>query len=354
MKAIIIAGGPGTRLRPLTYSIPKPIIPICNKPFLVYQIEALRNHGVKNIILNLHYLSDQVQKLLGDGSSLGVKIQYSLETEALDTAGAVKNAQEFFDSEPMLVLNGDILTDLDYSALLEKHKQNRADITFTLAHVEDPSAFGLIVTDPATGRVTRFLEKPKREEATVDTINAGTYVINPELFEYVPAKLKYSFERQFFPQMLALQKRMYSYDSPNYWLDIGTPRKYFQAHVDLLAGKVKNMLMQGVPLGKNFQGEGCDIDPTATVGTPVILGEGVSVGAQSSISGYCSVGRRVKIGKNVQLKHCIVHDDVVIEDGCVLEQSIIGGNSLIGAGTLLPKNMMLADHSKISAGSKVL
>ncbi|MFN3432289.1 MAG: NDP-sugar synthase, partial [Candidatus Sericytochromatia bacterium] len=194
MRAVIIAGGSGTRLRPLTYNTPKPMVPLFNKPFLQYQMELLKRHGITEIIVNLHYLSNVIEDYFGDGSALGLKIFYSREEKALGTAGAVKLAEEFFDDEPLVVLNGDILTDVDLSAILAFHKEKKARATITMIRVTDPTAYGLIFTD-GEGQVTRFLEKPSWDEATVDTVNAGIYVLDPSVFRYVPRNEAYSFER---------------------------------------------------------------------------------------------------------------------------------------------------------------
>jgi len=327
MKAIIIAGGPGTRLQPLTYAVPKPIIPLVNKPILVHQIELLKKHGITEIVLNLHYKSDSIQKLLGDGKKFGVKLFYSFEEKPLDTAGAVKNAQEFFDSDPMIVCNGDILTNLDLTALMDFHRSKRSELTFTLTRVDDPSAFGLIVTD-ANGKVKNFLEKPSKKEAIVDTINAGTYVINTDLFEYIPKGVQHSFERQFFPKMLNIGKNIYGFDSDSYWMDIGNPQKYFEAHQDILLNKIK-VNIDGQPIGGNFIGERFEQDPSVKLSNPIAIGNDVTIDAGVQIYGPSVLGNKVRVGAKSKLTQVIVHENVTIGKNCIISKSILGKNSII-------------------------
>src|SRR3989339_295082 len=220
MKAIIIAGGFGTRLRPLTYNTPKLIVPVVNRPFVLHQIEHLIRHGVDEVILNLHYLSEEIKKLLGNGKKFGIKIYYSIEETPLGTAGAVKNAQEFFGTEPMLVFNGDVLCDVNISHVVNFHNEKNADVTLTLTEVDDPTSFGLVITDE-NGRVKRFVEKPSWEQVSCRTINAGLYVIDPKIFDGVPEGKPYSFERQLYPSLLERGAAIFGYLSRGYWIDIG-------------------------------------------------------------------------------------------------------------------------------------
>ncbi|OGC30712.1 hypothetical protein A2311_04320, partial [candidate division WOR-1 bacterium RIFOXYB2_FULL_48_7] len=244
MKAVIIAGGLGTRLRPLTYNTPKPIVPVANVPFVLHQIELLRRHGIKEIILNLHYLSEEIKQLLGDGKSLGIKIRYSLEETPMGTAGAVKQAEALFDDEPLVIFNGDILTDINISQVIDWHKKKKATVTLTLTRVEDPTAYGLILTNQ-DGQVTHFVEKPSWEQLAnfaslgpTDTINAGIYVVDPKIFRDVPANTVYSFERQLFPAILEKGWPMYGFISDRYWMDIGQQSQYRQAHEAIMHNEV--------------------------------------------------------------------------------------------------------------------
>jgi len=200
MQALILAGGKGTRLRPLTVYTPKPIVPICNRPFLLYQIDTLRRAGITDITLSLSYQPNKIEQLLGDGSDFGVKLRYTVEPQPMGTAGAYKFAEELI-REPTVVFNGDILTDLDLKAVIREHHERKALATIVLAPVENPRAYGLVETEK-DGRIRRFLEKPKDDEITVNTINAGTYVLEPKVLDYIPAGENHSFEYGLFPNLL--------------------------------------------------------------------------------------------------------------------------------------------------------
>ena len=200
MQALILAGGKGTRLRPLTVYTPKPIVPICNRPFLLYQIDTLKRAGITDITLSLSYQPHKIEQQLGDGSDFGVNLKYTVEPQPMGTAGAYKYAEDLI-REPTVVFNGDILTDLDLKAVIREHNERRATATIVLTPVENPSAYGLVETE-TDGRVRRFLEKPKPDEITVNTINAGTYILEPRVLDYIPVGENHSFEYGLFPSLL--------------------------------------------------------------------------------------------------------------------------------------------------------
>ncbi|MDD4179782.1 MAG: NDP-sugar synthase, partial [Candidatus Margulisbacteria bacterium] len=291
MKAVIIAGGMGTRLRPLTYNTPKPIVPVANVAFIVHQIELLKQHGVKEIILNLHYLSEKIMAELGDGRKYGVKLDYSIETAPLGTAGAVKNAEQFFDDDPLIVFNGDALTDINISQLVQYHKKKKAKVTLTLTRVEDPTAYGVILLDEE-GKVSRFVEKPSWEQlATLsthgptDTINAGIYIIDPKVFNDVPKGVEYSFERQLFPSLLEKNAPIYGYISDRYWIDIGKPSQYRQAHEAILRGEVA-VKIYGARTGRVWIGDNSKFYHSAKLLGPAIIGWNVKIGREAKIKDY--------------------------------------------------------------------
>lgn len=354
MRAIIIAGGSGTRLRPLTYNTPKPMVPLFGKPFLQYQIELLRDHGITDIVINLHYLSDSIKDVLGDGSKLGVRLYYSLEDKALGTAGAVKNAEQFFDDEPMLVFNGDILTDVDLSAVLKSHKDTKARATLTLIRVEDPTAYGLVMMDDS--RITRFLEKPTMDEArdlNVDTVNAGIYVLDPDVFRYVPKNEAYSFERGLFPLLLQLDERLSGYVTDSYWIDIGSPLKYMQAHTDVLQKRVK-VHMPGTELQPGlWVGDDVDLDDSADVRGPVYIGHGAKVRRKAKLHEYSVLGSGVVLDDRAVLERTLVGAGSTIGEEASLERCIVGRNCTIGAHAQLGHNMVLADDSVVGKGTRI-
>ncbi|MFQ5792022.1 MAG: NDP-sugar synthase, partial [Acidobacteriota bacterium] len=236
MTAVILAGGKGTRLRPLTLNTPKPIVPILDRPFLSLQIDLLRRTGISEIILSLSYQPRRIEELFGDGSKQGVKIHYTVEAKPLGTAGAVKKAEPLL-ADRTIVFNGDVLSDVDLPAVLDLHKRTEAKATIVLTPVENPSAYGLVEVE-RDGRVRRFLEKPGYDEITCDTINAGIYILEPETLQYIPKGKNYSFERGFFPTLLKENVPFYAYVHRGYWIDIGTPEKYLKAHQDILRGSL--------------------------------------------------------------------------------------------------------------------
>jgi mannose-1-phosphate guanylyltransferase/phosphomannomutase len=357
MKAVIIAGGLGTRLRPLTYNIPKPIVPVANRPFVLHQIDLLVQHGIKEIILNLHYLMENIKKVLDDGKKMGVKIHYSIEEHPLGTAGAVKNAEEYFDDEPLLVFNGDVLTDINLTQIIEFHQKTGARVTLTLTRVEDPTAYGLILTN-RDGVVTHFIEKPSWEQLAnlstlgpADTINAGIYVLDPKVFRNVPKGVEYSFERQLFPSLLEKGELICGYISDRYWIDIGKPSQYRQAHEAILRNEVAVKIFGTRTDGKIWIGDRAKIDKSARLLGPAIIGREVSVGAETRIKDYTVLGDEVSVGSDSSLSHAIVWEGAKIGDHVNLDGCIIGYNCVIEDYASVGSGTVLADNSVIRKGS---
>src|SRR5262245_17856715 len=233
MKGLILAGGKGTRLRPLTINTPKPIVPVANSPFLLYQVDLMRSGGIEDIILSLSYQPRKIEDLLKDGGEYGVRIRYAVEANPLGTGGAFKNAEDQIDSTTV-VSDGDILTAVDLNAVIARQRERGAVATLVLTPVDNPSAYGLVETD-AEGWVQRFIEKPGPDEITCNSINAGIYVLEPSVLRYMPKGEPYSFERGLFPTLLANKEPVLSYVFDKYWIDIGTPKKYLEVHQDILA-----------------------------------------------------------------------------------------------------------------------
>jgi len=342
MKALILAGGEGTRLRPLTLAMPKPVVPVVNVPLLRYQLELLHKHGVSEVILSLGYQPQKIEAVLGDGSEIGMKIHYVVEQSPLGTGGAYKNAEALLDG-PTIVFNGDILCDLDLTAVLKQHQSHQAAATLVLTRVQNPSAYGLVETTDG-GRITRFLEKPSADEITCNTINAGTYILEPEVLKVIPSGENYSFERGVFPGLLHDQRPVYAYVSEGYWIDIGTPQKYMQVHQDILHRRFcppmsliasppsmaatarvdqNSQFAPGVLIGEvakvqsSSLGEGCSIGNNAIVGS-CVLWPGVSVGDNARLVG-CIIGRNCRIGRNAVISRGVVlGDDSVVTDYSLL------------------------------------
>lgn len=341
MKALILAGGEGTRLRPLTINTPKPIVPIGNEPFLVRQILALKSAGIQDITLSLNYQPTAIEKVIGDGSNYGVNLRYIVEPAPMGTAGAYKFAANHL-KETTLVLNGDILTDLDLLEIINHHQNLKADATIFLTGVENPSAYGLVQFDEEL-RVVRFLEKPSVEEIEklkLNTINAGIYVLEPNVLELIPDGEKYSFEYQLFPDLLARKAKFYAFVSnDNYWLDIGTTERYFQSQQDLMAGKIKNFLVQRSP-NKNVHSS-AEIDDKSIIAQSSVIKTGVRI--ISSV-----IGENVIIKENSVISNSVIWSETEIGSGTKINNSIICHNCRIGENVALSKDSMLGDKTIIS------
>jgi len=348
MKAIILAGGLGTRLRPLTYNTPKSLVPVLNRPFLEYVLCRLKKHGVDEVILALSHLALPVEACFGDGSRLGLKISYVLEKSLLGTAGAVKNAAKLV-SGSFFVLNGDIFSDLDFSAMLASHRKNKARATISLTPVDNPTHYGLIETDRCS-RVTRFLEKPRPEEVTTNMINAGTYVLEPGVLDAIPPSQEHSFERQLFPAMLAGGDAVYAFPSSGYWIDIGNPEKYSQLNFDLLSGK-------GGQYGFNHGdeiiiGSGCHIHPTARLKGPLLLGDNCTIGKRVVITGPSVIGQECRIEDGAVVSDSVIWQKVTIGNGCRFISSIAAAGCQLQAGSEANR-AVLGDSVTISSGYKL-
>ncbi len=325
LKAVILVGGPGTRLQPLTDDTPKSVVPVLNKPFMEYTFAYLAQFGIEDIILTLSYLPGVIQDYFGDGSRYGVRLKYCFEKEPMGTAGAVKNTEAYLDST-FIVLNGDVFTDMDLNDMLALHRNREAMATISLSWVDDPGAFGVVETDE-TQRVKQFIEKPPAAEATTNWINAGIYILEPEVLKYVPADSHYMFERGLFPTLLDRGEFVYGYPFRGYWLDMGTPGQYFALNRDLLLEKARSPLVHGSGKDGIYSESDVTIHPSAAITAPVMIGGGCRISRGVSIKGP------VVIGNN-----CVIEDDAVIEDAVLwsnvrigahagLSHCIVGGNT---------------------------
>ena len=329
MQALILAGGEGTRLRPLTIYTPKPVVPIVNRPFLYYQIDLLKRAGIKEITLSLSYKPDKISDIFGDGEGYGVKIYYAVEASPLGTAGAYKNAEEHL-SQTAVVFNGDVLTDIDIAKVVAYHRERKAAATIVLTPVDNPSAYGLVETE-SDGRVRRFLEKPKPEEITCNTINAGIYVLEPHILKYIPEGEKFSFEYQLFPALLQNKEPFYAYTMADYWLDIGTPQRYQQANDDLINGRIKSFDVERKPI------------VTATTSNLTADAEPAKVDSVSVVDPTCSLKPGVEIINSVLGANCVIEERTKIENSVVLAGARIGKaseirNSIIGKSAIVGRN----------------
>jgi len=343
MQALILAGGKGTRLRPLTVYTPKPIVPICNRPFLLYQIDTLRRAGIKDIALSLSYQPHKIEQQLGDGSDFGVNLKYTVEPQPMGTAGAYKYAEDLI-REPTVVFNGDILTDLDLKPVIREHTARKATVTIVLTPVENPSAYGLVEMN-AEGRVARFLEKPKADEITCHTINAGTYILEPQVLDLIPTGENHSFEYGLFPALLMRGEKFYAHiPQRTYWMDIGTPARYLQAHHDLLANRVGRIHIKDRH-GDFESATIAEIDELSIIGDECSIKPGAQI-INSVLGPGCYIEEKARIENSVIWAHTRVGANAQIVNAIIGRGCHIGRSASVGAGTVLGDKASLTDYSQ--------
>ncbi|SMB88540.1 mannose-1-phosphate guanylyltransferase [Desulfonispora thiosulfatigenes DSM 11270] len=311
-----MAAGLGSRLMPLTENIPKPMVPVLNKPVMQYCIELLKEHGVQEIIANTHYRPEAISNYFGDGSNLGVRLEYSYEEELLGTAGGVKNNRWFLD-ETFIIVSGDALTDINLTEMARFHKENNALVTLALKSVEDVSKYGVVVTDEA-GKIQAFQEKPKASEAVSNLVNTGIYIFEPEIFDYIPDGF-YDFGKELFPKLVEMNAKIYGFNTTDYWSDVGSLEVYKDSNWDFLAND------------KNLIGKNTVVQDSAKQEGNVVIGSGCY------------------IGNNVRLKNCIIWDDCIIADNVVIENAIIGSKCLIGEGSTINSQVVVGCGCKIGS-----
>lgn len=343
MKAVILVGGEGTRLRPLTCNTPKAIVPILNRPFVEHLIRYLKKHGITEVILAMGYLSDPIQDCLGDGSRLGARVRYVIEESPLGTAGAVKNAESYLDG-PFIVFNGDILTEIDLTAMIKRHQEARPKVSLALTPVDNPTIYGVVETDDR-GMVRRFVEKPGWDEVTTNMINAGIYILEPEVLAQIPASKRSMFEHDIFPSLLDMGEPILGYTSDAYWIDIGTPDKYLKAHHDLL-------LNQG---NGHVQTEGeSQIHQTAKIEGPVLIAEGCTVAENAKIKGPTVLGPRCRVGKSSIIEGAVLWSGVNVGKMAELKNCVIGSGSHIQERCHIPEGCVLGDNVRVESGLKMV
>jgi NDP-sugar pyrophosphorylase family protein len=341
MKGLILAGGKGTRLRPLTLNTPKPIVPVANRPFLLYQLDLMKSAGIGEIILSLSYQPRKIEDLLKDGADFDLLVRYAVESAPLGTAGAFRNAETWVEG-PTVVFNGDVLTSLDLPSVIETHRSRGAIATLVLTEVEDPTAYGLVECD-SDGLIRRFLEKPGMDEVTCRTINAGIYVLEPEVLEHIPEGQPFSFERELFPNLLKAGKPMLGVVSDAYWIDIGTPAKYLEVHRDILSGRFRS---PGIPARNS------DAPPRGRIDSASIVSEGVTLGLGARIESSV-IGANCRIDENVRIVDSVIWSGNTIDQGASIESSILGRGCYVGhsavlrPGTILGGKSVVTDYSSI-------
>ena len=352
MKAILLAGGKGTRLRPLTVHTPKPIVPIFDRAFLHYQIDMLRQvPEIDEVILSLNYQPRRIEEVFGDGGSLGIKIRYVVEPTPLGTGGAVRYAGDAL-TESVVVFNGDVLTQVDLAAVLRLHRERRAKATIVLTPVENPAAYGLVETEP-DGTVRRFLEKPKADEITCNTINAGIYVLEPETFDRIPLGTTWSIERAYFPSLVERGETFVAHIAPGYWIDIGTPAKYRQVHRDIMDGRYPAPPFGGSPGGLAWVSPEARVEPGVDLQGPCFVDAGAILKAGAHILPYSVVGRQCHVDEGATIDGAILWANTWIGREALVRDSILGRQCHIGRSAVLNGQAVLGDKSVVTDYSSV-
>jgi mannose-1-phosphate guanylyltransferase/phosphomannomutase len=351
MKAVIMAGGKGTRLRPLTANTPKPMVPLLNRPCMEYTIDLLKRHGITHIAVTLQYLPEVIRNYFGDGSRFGVSITYFEETTPLGTAGSVKNCAEFLD-EPFLVISGDTLTDMDLSAAIQFHRENKALATIILTQVETPLEYGVVMTDER-GRIVRFLEKPSWAEVFSDTVNTGMYVFEPEVLSYIDEDRETDFSKEVFPAFLAEGKPIYGYKADGYWSDIGSLEVYRQAQYDMLDGRVQVEIKAQEIAPRIFLENHVRIDSSVRLEGPTYIGEKTHLQAGVSIGAYSVLGSNAVISSGTKLSRTILWENAFLAKKVEMNGATVCRNSKIGESAMLEEGAVVGDHCRIGAKSMV-
>jgi mannose-1-phosphate guanylyltransferase len=331
LRAVVLAGGEGTRLRPLTYDLPKPLLPIANRPFLERQLTWLAGAGVDEVVLSIGYRPDAFTERFPGGSVPGssLRLRVAVESEPLGTAGAIRFAADTGDiAERFLVCNGDVLSTIDLPALLRFHDERGAQATIALTRVEDPSAFGVVPTT-ADGRVLGFVEKPAPGQAPTDWINAGVYVFEPGVLDAIPAGRPVSVERETFPALLEADGKVFAYPDTGYWLDIGTPEKYLQAHVDALAGRLGPL--PGTDLASGVRAEGTVTVDAGTLAPPVLLGAGCRVEPGAAVVGSV-LGPECVVAEGARVSGSVLLAGARVDRGATVEGSLVGPEAVVEEG----------------------
>jgi mannose-1-phosphate guanylyltransferase/phosphomannomutase len=369
MKAVVMAGGEGSRLRPLTINRPKPMVPLVNKPVIAHILDLLKRHGITSVVLTLQYMADHVQDYLGDGSAMGMEINYSIEEVPLGTAGSVKNAQKYLD-EPFIVISGDAVTDFDLKAIADYHTSKGAKATLTLYHVPNPLEYGVVIAAP-DGRIQEFQEKPSWGQVISDTVNTGIYVLEPDVLDLFEAGKPFDFSKDLFPILLKNGDPLYGYVANGYWCDVGNIQEYIRASSDVLEGRVRLDPIAKDSRGGVWSGEGVEIAPDAQLYGPIYLGDGVKIKGgvvirgPSVIRSYTIVDNRAQVdrsivwrnsyvGEGAELRGAIVGRQCNIKSNAVVfEGAVVGDMSTVGERAVIHPNVKIWPEKLVEAGATV-
>ena len=345
MKAVLLVGGEGTRLRPLTCNTVKAMVPVLNRPFLEHIVRYLVSHGVDEIVVTVCYLPERIRDYFGDGRDFGVRMHYVQEKSPLGTAGAVRNAAAHLDGT-FLVLNGDIFTGLDLADMIAIHRANGAEATIALTPVDNPSAYGVVEIED-THRVRRFIEKPPPGEVSSNLINAGTYVLEPSVLEGIPPDVPFMFEHHVFPGLLSRGAPFYAYVSDAYWLDIGTPEKYLKLNCDLLEGNCRSV--SGISWLDESHSS-CSIERTAVIEGRVVMGESCVIGPDVILRGPMVLGNHCTVLEGATLEQVVLWNNVSVGMKASLKRCVVGANTCVGNGCQIGEGCIVGDGLRLSEG----
>lgn len=350
MQAIILVGGLGTRLRPLTNNVPKAAVPMMNKPFLTYQLKLLAKHGIKDVLLSVGYLSEYLQSCMDSQDQYGLNLTYVLEETPLGTAGAIKNCEKFLH-DTFLVMTGDLLTTINLTKIKKFHDEKNAFITMCTKELEDPTGYGLVEYD-SNQKVIRFIEKPENwREFNTRAVNTAIWIMEPGILDFIPKNVNYSAEYELFPALLKSGKPFYAYPSDEYWFEFGGPAKYIQAHRALFDGEIQ--IDGAIEISEKIWTEKkVEIEPEVKLRKPLYLGENCKIGAKAKIGNYTVIGSSSKIGANAKITNSILWEDTVVGKGASIENCILCRECKIGDYVQL-SNCVLGDRTVIPKYSKV-
>lgn len=357
IKAVLMAGGKGSRIRPLTLSRPKPMIPVANRPMIEYIVDKVKKSGFNELVVTLSYLKGQIKNLL-EKDYPDMNIKYSVEKKPLGTAGGVKKASKYID-DTFFVLSGDVLVDIDLNEILNFHKKNKAIATMVLTPVEDPSQYGIAVLDDKN-HIVKFLEKPSPHEVFSKIANTGTYILEPEIFDYINNKKReIDFSKDIFPQLITEKARMCGYILDGYWNDVGRPKTYLQANYDVLKRKIKpepygKNLAEGVGrLGDMWVGTGVDIKNKVRLIGPVVIGDDCVIEKNCIIGRNTIIGDNVHLEKNSTVKGSVIFSDSNVKEGSYLKDCIVDSGCTIERGSFIEKGAILGSNVQLGSFSRV-
>ncbi len=351
MKAVVMAGGEGSRLRPLTSNQPKPMVPVLNRPVMDYILELLREHEIVDIVATLHFLPQLIKNYFGKGADAGVNLQYSIEDFPLGTAGSVKEAESFLD-EPFIVISGDAMTDFDLSYLMDFHKRKGAMATIALKRVENPLEFGVVITEES-GQIERFLEKPNWGQVFSDTVNTGIYVLEPDIFKYIPKGEPFDFSKDLYPMLLEKGAPLYGCVMDGYWCDIGNFEQYMQAHRDILDLKSK-IQPPGIRMRESvWIGDGADVDLSVDISGPVVIGQNAKVEPGAELDEYSVIGNNVVMKSKAHTHRSIIWDNAYIGSQSHIHGAVVGKNCDIKNGVHIEEGVVVGDDSVIGEGAVI-